>query len=320
MIATGEGVREFEQQVAALSGARLAVATTSGTSALALALRCLDLPSGADIIIPTYVCRNVREAVVSSGFTPVLCDVGEDWNVTPETVAPHIGKRTGAIIVVHTFGVAADVSAFRRFGVPIVEDACQALGLGVDGRMAGTIGDIGVYSFHATKCLCAAEGGALISSRVDLVDRIREAAGTDSASTRMSDLHAALGSSQIARYSTMLARRRELAERYFHALASLGSALPWAVREKSIFFRFPIRLTECDFDVVRQAFERDGVHVRRGVDALLHRSVSRSDQEFPCATNLFNRTLSIPLYPSLTNDEVRRVTEAALRIVTSPCR
>ena len=315
MVAAGEKVGEFERAVASTSRAAGAVVTSSGTAALTLALESLELPRGAEVIIPTYVCRNVRDAVLQGGFRPVLCDVGEHWNITPETVAPHVGMRTGAIIVVHTFGIAADVQALECFGIPVVEDACQAFGLDVNGRMAGTIGDVGVYSFHATKCLCTAEGGAVITSRPGLLQRIRDggiAAG-------MSDLQAALGLSQLARYSTMLDRRRELAEMYFQILAPLGPALPVHVRDKSIFFRFPLLLQQLDFDILRVAFERDGVHVRRGVDTLLHRQALCPDAEFPAATDLFSRTLSIPLHPSLTQDETLRLTESVLRLVMSSC-
>jgi perosamine synthetase len=317
MVGSGARVREFEQGIASMSGATGAVATASGTAALELALEALDLSRGAEIVIPTYVCRNVRDAVLHGGFTPIFCDVGEHWNITPETVAPHVGARTGAIIAVHTFGIAANVEALGCFGVPLVEDACQAFGLDVNGRMAGTTGDIGVCSFHATKCLCTGEGGAVIASRPRLLQRIRDLAEVGAA--KMSDLQAALGLSQLERYPTMLDRRTELADTYFQVLSPLGSALPLGVRGISIFFRFPLVLRPFDFDALRAVFELEGVHVRRGVDELLHRQALRPDAEFPVATDLFNRTLSIPLHPSLTPDETSRLLESVLRLAGPSC-
>jgi len=109
MIAEGEVVAEFENAVAEYLGMAGGVATSSGTMALFLALKALDISHGDEVIIPTYVCRAVLDAVNYTGATPVLCDVGDDWCMNVETVKRHITKQMRAIILVHTFGISANV-------------------------------------------------------------------------------------------------------------------------------------------------------------------------------------------------------------------
>lgn len=123
-IASGEHTRLFEETIAHQSGALSGIAAPSGTAALTLALRTLSV-AGKQVIIPSYVCPQVLHAVQASGAEAVLCDIGPDWCMTPDTVATHITKDTACIILVHTFGYRCDVQAFFRFKLPLIEDACQ---------------------------------------------------------------------------------------------------------------------------------------------------------------------------------------------------
>lgn len=315
MVAQGEVVRQFEDEAGRYLGLVGGVAAGSGTAALTLALRALQLGEGAEVVIPTYVCSNVVESVWSAGYVPVPCDAGEEWNMTLESVAAVLSRRTRAIVLVHTFGIAIDTQAFRQFELPIIEDACQAFGARVDGRPVGTMGDVGVVSFHGTKCLTTGEGGMAISPRHVLVERMRELRDGKRApgpriAAPMSDLQAALGLNQLRRYDQFLARRKRLAERYFRSLSGLQVRLPLGVRDRSIFFRFPVRAYE-DFAVIQRHFAQFGVHIRRGVDALLHHTVLRSHQDLPGAERLYAETVSLPIYPALTLKEQDIVIDAA---------
>ena len=128
MIAQGAQVQAFEEQIARYVGAPDAIAVGSGTAALVLALKALCADPDDEVILPTYVCRSVADAVVQAGLTPVFCDVGENWTMTADTVAPHVSGKTRAIIVVHLYGIVVETSCFRRFGVSLIEDCCQAFG------------------------------------------------------------------------------------------------------------------------------------------------------------------------------------------------
>ena len=318
MVAQGRVASRFAIELAKYTGLAQGVVTSSGSAAITLALRALRLPVKGEVIIPTYVCRSVGDAVVEAGLTPVLCDVGDSWNVTPQSVAPRMSVRTVAIIVPHVFGIVCDVDAFAHFGVPIIEDACQAFGR-LNGEAIGARGTAGVFSFNATKCLTAGEGGYVVSRLPAVMQRMRDLAiGHDLEFSRffspMTDIQAALGISQLARYDEFLARRRYLADRYIEALVGTCVSLPTHVRDRNIFFRFPVLVKDVPFDETRTHFESRGVSVRRGVDALLHRTVNQPAIDFPIAERLFRDTVSLPLYPAMTDEEQDIVIAACLAI------
>jgi UDP-4-amino-4-deoxy-L-arabinose-oxoglutarate aminotransferase len=288
-----------------------------------LALKALDIGAGDEVILPTYVCRNVLEAVVSSGAQPVLCDVGDGWNMTAETVAPMVTQKTAAIILVHIYGIPADTQAILNLGVPVVEDCAQALGAQVAGAKVGTSGVIGMFSFHATKCLTTGEGGLAASNDPTTVSKMRalrdgsENLPAERLTSPMTDLQAALGMSQLSRYPQFLSRRKQIADAYYEKLDGCAVELPISIRENSIFFRFPLRVAG-DFDGLRQRFEELGVQVRRGVDALLHRRLRLDAAAFPNAERAFADTVSIPIYPAMSDQEIERVILACQEIWGKP--
>lgn len=321
MIAQGRRVAAFEEAVAEALGAGGAVATSSGTAALVLGLKALGVGTGAEVVLPTYVCRSVLEAVTTVGAAPVLCDVGAGWVMTPDDVAAVLSRRTAAIVVVHTFGRVADVPGFVALGVPIIEDACQAFGARLAGRPVGALADLGVCSFHATKCLTTGEGGMLVGRTPALLARARALRDEHPARVPapMSDLQAALGLSQLARYGAFLDRRLAIARRYLEALATLPVGLPVRGADEALFFRFPVRVAG-DVDALIPRFEATGVQVRRGVDALLHRPLGMDAGRFAGAERLFATTLSLPLYPALSDDEAAAVVAACRTILeVAPC-
>lgn len=312
MIAQGETAARFETGMARWLGRAGGVATASGGAALVLALRALGCGPGHEVVLPTYVCRAVLDAVVGVGALPVLCDAGPDWVVRPEEISPHLTSRTRAVIAPHLYGIFADVAAIRALGVPVIEDAAQALGDAAAHRVQG---DLLVLSFHPTKCLTTGEGGMTLARDPALLARAR--AARDESGARLSDLAAALGLSQLARYPEFLRRRLALARVWHDALRDLpGLDLGWHGRRRSMFFRFPFHraggLERCQSE-----FQRRGIHVRRGVDLLLHRTLGLADAAFPNATEHFNTTVSLPLYPALTDAEHADCVRAARAIFSS---
>ena len=184
--------------------------------------------------------------------------------------------------------------------------------------MVGSIGTLGVFSFHVTKCLTTGEGGLVVSQERRLLEKMRKLRdGGNLLHSRvpspMTDLQAALGMSQLSRYPAFLKRRRLIAERYFEALSDCPVALPDAVRNESIFFRFPIRVSG-KFGVIRKRFAEKGVHVRQGVDALLHRFMNQPPKKFLNAEHLFSETISLPIYPTLTEEEQKTVIQACREV------
>jgi len=173
LIAQGKLVKEFEENMATYLEVKNSVAFSSGTAALIAALRSLEIKSNQEVILPSYVCQSVLEAVQSSGGKPVLCDVGNHWNMTVDAVTQKITNNTAAIIVVHIFGIPVNTHEFKQLGFPIIEDCAQAFGARVNSSYVGTLGTIGIFSFHATKCLTTGEGGLAISSDPSIINKVR---------------------------------------------------------------------------------------------------------------------------------------------------
>lgn len=319
MVGQGTVCRELERRIARWVGAVDGVCAGSGTAALVLALKALEVRPNDEVVLPTYVCVSVYEAVLTAGARPVLCDVGCDWVITAETVSRAVTAKTRAVIVPHIYGIFADVRAIRGLGIPVVEDFAQA----VPAESSCVLeADIAVFSFHPTKCLTAGEGGAAVSSNSGLIEKMRHCrdGGGLRPSARLfsplSDLSASLAIAQLARFPEMLEKRRTLALKYWDVFQKIcPRILNPSLLERSMFFRFPV-LVEGGLGACHDRFLERGIIVRQGIDLLLHRCEQRADQEFPSAVRLFERTVSLPLYPALTPEEESRCLHAAEEIFT----
>ncbi|GMV38545.1 MAG: pyridoxal phosphate-dependent aminotransferase [Myxococcales bacterium] len=225
----GARVAAFEEALATRLGQPVA-ATSSGTAALHLALLALGVGPGDEVIVPGVTFPAPANAVEAVGARAVAADVDpERWALDPARAAAAMSARTRAVIVVHPFGVPADVPALRSLGVPIIEDAACALGATLDGRPCGTLGDVACFSFHPRKVITTGEGGALTSPDAGIVDRARRlrnhgmgpATGGDPGARfeevglnlRLSDVHAAVGVVQLRRLDALIDERAALAER-----------------------------------------------------------------------------------------------------------
>ncbi len=311
MIAQGALAQEFERLVGTYIGVPYAAVASSGTAALLLALKALQIGPGKEVVFPTYVCKSVLDAVLSAGATPVLCDVDEDWLISDASAARRISAKTAAIIVPYVFGISKDIGPLRDLRVPIIEDCCQSFGAMAPQGRTGTLGVVSFFSFHATKCLATGEGGMCCSRDADLIGRIveiRDGQGrrADRLPVGFSDLQAALGVSQLKRYDAFVARRRAIAQSYFSEIGPGCFTTPEHVRDRSIHFRFPLR-TNRDVTALIRDFAGDAIAVRRGVDDLLHRRLGLEDADFRVAARLFETTISIPIYPALSEPDRERI-------------
>lgn len=300
-LASGRLTKKFEKTVSARVGFGEGLATASGTDALVIALRSLGIGAGDDVVIPTYVCHEVMDGVLETGATPVLADVSWNWCLTAETVEAVRTSKTRAVVIVHAFGVAADVQNLREMKLACIDDLAQAFGGDDDrGRPVGSGADVAVCSFEATKLICAGEGGMVLKN-----ERPSPPIGRP-----LSDLAAALGLSQLARLDEALERRRSIAVRYRSALADSTWVLPGP--SQATWFRFAVRVPEGAKGLIEE-FAGRGVVVRRGVDQLLHRQFDL-DGHFPVAEELFRTTVSLPIYPSMSGADVDLVSRTAREI------
>jgi perosamine synthetase len=304
-IANGKLVAEFESRVAGLIGGVSTLSATSGTAALKAALIGIGIGIGDEVLLPSYVCSDVLSAIESVGARPVLSDVNIYGVLDYQTVSKSITSLTQAIIAVHTFGNPCNIQELRGFGVPIIEDATQSFGFKIHGMTAGQLGDVGVYSFNATKCLTTGEGGMIVTNNEALLGRAKNLPEFSTSAGKMSDLSASIGISQLKRYPVFLSRREKMAARLAHDCKSLG--LMTAVDPTTkVPFRFTIRLP-AEFNAVREFADAKGISVRKGVDDTLHRLLGFGDEGFPVSAQLLNTIVSIPFYPSLTLREFGRI-------------
>jgi perosamine synthetase len=306
MVASLDKNKEFESAVAKRVGAIGSVSSTSGTTALLLCLKALGVGDGKDdeVILPTYVCDTVMQAVLIAGAKPVLCDTGPFWNATEESIVEHFSPRTKAIIAINIFGISAQLACLRKYPHLIIEDHCQSFGL-----KDPIFGAAAFYSFYATKCLTTGEGGAAAFLDSDFLSRARKVRSDYVVPGALSDLQAALGLMQLSRYDQMLWRRRQIATTYLHELPKDLTYKFSQVADRSLFYRFPLCI-HGDFDRIRRHFAERDIAVGQGVSVLLHRFTGQSDNDFPNAVASFNTTVSIPIYPAMADDDVSKVIDA----------
>lgn len=313
-LAQGPEAAALEGALASRLGAAAAAVVASGTTALELALRALDVGAGHEVLIPSYVCDALHHAVTRSGARPVLVDADpETLSLSAKDAQARLTRRTRAVIVPHAFGLVVDLAPFLALGVPVIEDWAQALG----GRPAstGAAGALGVCSFYATKMIAAGEGGAVVGSAA-LVARVRDAREYDERerlaprmNAKLTDMQAALAHSQLGRLDAFVARRRAIAARYRARLARADCRLPVEGDRPHVFHRFVIGL-DGDPAVVQAALAARGIAARRPVFRPLHRALGLDG--YPEADRLWSTALSIPCYPALGDAEVDEVADALL--------
>lgn len=328
-IAQGPRVERFERNMAAFVGLQRGVAVSSGTAALELALRALRIGAGDEVIMPSYVCPAPWLATQRVGAEARLVDIDlNTFNIDPLAACQAVTNKTRAIIVPHLFGLPANLTALERLGIPLIEDCAQTLGVTELGRSVGRVGRLTVCSFYATKLLCAGEGGMVLSNEGALLERVRSLREYDGAATldpssfnlKLTDLQAALGLSQLERFPAFHERRRVIAAAYREALSCKTAVCPSVPPGRTHgYYRFVIRLPHLRTNPdgllgLISRLEGQGIHCRKPVFRPLHRYLEQSG--FPNSDEADRTALSIPLYPDLTDDEVRQIQQSLAKVLS----
>jgi perosamine synthetase len=343
-VAQGPRVASFEESFARHVGAGHAVAASSCTTALHLAVHLLGVGPGDEVVVPSLSFIATANAVRYTGATPVFADVDpETGNLTADTVAAVLTDRTRAVLVVHQAGVPADVAALRALcdplAVPVVEDAACAAGSTYLGAPVGSGALLAAWSFHPRKLLTTGEGGMLTTDRADWAaraKRLREHGMSVSAADRhrggaavveeyletafnyrMTDVQAAIGVVQLSRLDGIVRRRRELAARYQELLAGVPGLR--TVRDpahgttnyQSFWVRLPDDAPVERNDVLAELARR-GVSARRGIMAshLEPAYAGHPHTALPVTEDFTRRTLILPLYHDLSTAEQDTVVDA----------
>jgi dTDP-4-amino-4,6-dideoxygalactose transaminase len=326
----GPELEAFEGEFAAYCGTRHCVGISDGTEALRLALLALGVGPGTEVVTVPSTFIATLEAIAGAGATPVLVDIDPATRcMDPERVADAVGPKTAAVLPVHLYGRLAPVDAIAAAAgeVPLLEDAAQAHGAESVGRRAGSLGAIAAFSFYPTKNLGAfGDGGAVTTDDEELAATVRslrhhgsEAGDANhhvrrGATGRLDNLQAAFLSLKLPRLDGWNEARREAAAWYRERLSDLPVVLPPEVGgdETQVFHLFAIEVD--DRDRVRSALGEagigTGVHYPRPAHLNPAWSELGAPGDFPAAEALAKRTLSLPMFPGITEAEVDEVASA----------
>ncbi len=314
----GKKVLEFEDKVSSYLGVKAGVAVNSGTSALHLALLALNIGPGDQVIVPSFVCTALLNAVSYTGASVRIVDVNEDdFNISSTQVKKNLNKKVKAIIVPHMFGCPADLKELSIFGVPIIEDCAQSIGADYGGRQAGSFGVLSICSFYATKVMTTGEGGMVLSNQTKLLDRIRDFRQYDHASNfqnrynyKMTDFQAALGISQWQELPQFIKRRRQIAQIYDRAFADGDFIIPSKDNSRApIYYRYVIKIKKRAKVFIEQ-LKKKGVGASQPVFKPLHHYVKGF--QCPVADQLMDQGVSIPIYPDLSAHQIRQICSACM--------
>lgn len=317
-IAQGRRVAAFEKAFCRFTGRRYAVAVSSGTTALSLALRALKVTRGDEVIVPSYNCAALLHAVDSAGAKAVCADIDmEDLNISVPDTKKKLGRKTKAIIVPHLFGRAARIGEIVKLGIPVIEDGTQALGARASARKVGSFGAVSVFSFYATKMIATGEGGMLLadSGRIaqglsDMRDYDKKDVYRFRTNSKMTDLEAALGIEQLRKLPFFIRRRREIARQYDRAFRGSDVILPEADELRDhVYSRYAVRIGQ-NYRLWLEYFNRRGIAAKKPVYGLLHRYLGFPDDSFPNSVQAMRTVCSIPVYPMLTAKECGTVCRA----------
>jgi dTDP-4-amino-4,6-dideoxygalactose transaminase len=318
----GEELGLFESEFAEYCGVPFAVGVASGTDALYLACRALGLGADDEAIVPAMTFASTGFAVSLTGARPVLVDVrAEDALIDPGKIEAAITPRTRAIIPVHLYGQCADMGAVcalaAKHSLAVIEDAAQAHGAYYRGQRAGSLGDIGCFSFYPAKNLGAyGDGGLVTTARRDLAERVAVLRNCGSRvkyhhdeiglNSRLDTLQAAILRAKLKRLDEWNAARRRVAAHYDAALSRLAGVDPTAHASGSVYHLYVVRLAERDA-VLKTLNDRGigaGIHYPFALHEIeAYASLGYRPGDFPVAEDWARRCLSLPIYPELALSE-----------------
>lgn len=322
----GQNLRAFEEEFADFCGTRYAVGVSSGTSAILLSLMALGISRGDEVVVPAHTFVATATPAKFLGATIVYADIDpETYTIDPAEVRRKISTKTRAIIPVHLYGHPCDMDSLNELAGAhdcyIIEDACQAHGATYKGKRTGSLGDAACFSFYPSKNMTVlGDGGMITTSDEKLAKKVRmlrdhgrtqkylhELLGLN---CRLSEIHAAIGREQFRHLIKWNQRRREVATQYNTLLGGSGVIVPvekkWA---EHVYYMYVIRTKQRD--KLASYLKEEGIETGIHYPVPLHQQPClKADVHLPITEKYVNEILSIPMYPQLSDNEVRYVASA----------
>jgi len=330
----GESVYKFEEEFARYCGTKFAVSTASGTAALTLSLIALRVGGGEVVTTPASFVASAN-SVIHAGATPRFADITFDgYTIDPLKVGSSLNGRTKALIPVHLYGFPAAMEELcaiaSKYGIPIVEDACQSHGASLNGKKVGSIGSAGCFSFFPSKNMTVGgDGGMVTTNDESLAESVRSLRDCGRAkgskydhirigfTERLNSVQAAIGRVQLRRLDGWNEKRRQIARKYDELLAGLRSLVTPPTGDSSVHPVYHLYVIRCERrDELRASLERAGVECGVHYAQPIHLQPSYRELfgykggEFPNSEALCKKALSIPMHPGLTDDEVDYVSKS----------
>ena len=320
-VSMGPKVTELEKLICSLLGVKYAIANVNCTASLHIALLSMGIRSGDEVLVADYTYPATGHAVLYCGATPRFVDVDrETYNIQIKAIESKITPRTRAIIPVHTFGQPADMqrvmAVARKYNLGVIEDAACALGAKVDDRLAGTIGDVGCFSFHARKGFTSGEGGVLVTNDDVIAEKARRIRNLDAPAFevlgfnyKMSDILAAIAVVQLRKWDTILSKRRRLGKVWTEAITgSRFLVAPISVGDH-IYQSYVCRVNGINRDHLIMALGQAGIQAQIGTYASHVQPIYHSKDYCPISLELFKQAIALPMYYELEDEGIFEMAE-----------
>lgn len=335
-ISGGAFVDRFEEEFTKYNKSNYGITTSNGTTALQLALLGLGIGPGDEVIVPGFTFVAPANMAIAAGAVPVYADVLPDtWCINPQSVSESITPRTKAIIAVHMYGNVCDMDALKLVAVPhkisIVEDTAEAPFSRYKGGYAGALGDIGCFSFQATKTITMGEGGMVLTDNKELHDRMRlirdhgmrknkrywhDAIGFN---FRLTNLQAAVGCAQLEQIEYIISERKRLYSLYCKKLKGIGGVEVQKIDPDvdAVIWAFVVRLNfdafKGDRDFIMGELLQCGIETRPGFYPFSEMPLYNTPP-LPVSSAVAASTLALPFYPSLRDEEVSFICDSLLKL------
>lgn len=341
MIAQGPKVAEFENKFAEFCGSKYAVAVNSGTAALHCALYACGIKSGDEVITTPFTFIATANSILMQGAKPVFADIeSETYDINPAQVEAKITSKTKAILPVDLYGHIYNTDAINKiavkYGLKVIEDACQSHGARAYDKNAGAVGDAGCFSFYATKNMATGEGGMVTTDNVDVYERARKFRHHGQSmqknyqyfdigyNYRMTDIAAAIGLEQLKKLEKFNTARIKNAARLTDGLKNIkGLAVP-VVREgyRHVFHQYTIRITpdyKINRDKLAEILKEKGIESRVFYPEPLHMfahlgNFGYKQGDYPVAERASREVLSLPVNPSVNEQDIDYIIKAIKEI------
>jgi perosamine synthetase len=342
----GPFVKEFEEKFSKYIGKKYGIAVSSGTAALEIAVKSLNLPEGSEVIVPTFTIISCVQAIIKAGLKPVLVDSDyRTFNMSPEEVERKITKNTKAIMIVHIYGLPVDVEPIidiaRKYNLLIIEDAAEVIGQNYKGKLCGSFGNISVFSFYPNKHITTGEGGMILTDDENLYEKCKEyknlcfSPDPDKRfiheeigwNYRMTNLQAALGIAQLERIEEHINRKRWIGRKYNELLADLQDLcflpIPKTAYAENIYWVYTIVLRD-DYpknakQVMKELGEK-GIGTRPFFYPMHLQPVFKKmglfkEERYPNSEKLYERGFYIPSGLALTEEQINEVSNALYEVL-----